>query len=157
MKQPKTKKTIMINSNVDWNDKQQSIFIQYFNKLGLYESTSKDKIVFKLNAQKPTDFLVAGTKRDFFKIIRIVEIKLKKTRNRTISAEIEIDLTHLILISIGLGFSFFLGIFMYLKDLISIRFIVISIFIMTFTFIVGYLSIRAKMKKLEYEFKELDK
>ena len=152
MKQPRIKKTIAFNSNLDWTEKRKSILILYFNSLGLYEKVYKDRILFKLNAQKPTDFIVTGTKRDFFKVIRNVEIKINEFNNRTISVDISVDLTYLIVISIGLGFSFFLGIIIYLKDLISVGYIITSLIIMTFTFIIGYINIIRKMNKLEHEF-----
>ena len=151
MKQPRIKKTIAFSSNTEWTEKQKSIFIQYFNSIGLYEETYADRILFKRNAQKPTDIMLAGTKRDFFKVIRTVEIKLNRIKNGAITADISIDLTYLIIISIGLGISFFLGNLIYLKDSISIGYIITSIIIMNSAFLIGYLNISGKINILEYK------
>ncbi len=117
MKQPKYNKIITFNSEKDWNEIQNSILIKYFNSLGLYETIKTNRIIFKRNAHKANDFIAPGTKSDFFKIIRLVEIKLINTEKRRIKIEASISLSYLIILSIGLGMNFCFGMIYFFNEI----------------------------------------
>lgn len=151
MKQPKINKIITFDSNKDWTDIQNSLLIKYFNSLGLYETVNSNRILFKRNAHKANDFIKTGTKRDFFKVIRMAEIKLIKNEKHKMKIEVSISLSYLIILSIGLGISFCLGMIYSFNEIGLTAFLIIAFLVMILTFSIGFINITSKMDNLTYE------